>query len=161
MVGVLEVAVAVTSLVISIGTILSGIIFLGSWKRKVDAAVEIETECAKVVPPAVQDLKTKMDWVYQLQMAEVLERQRVAVQDESLTERHSPMVATNRGKKCIEKIKPLIEELQTKPNLNPSDVVTVIHNRLGMDAFTQMARDAGCSPQELLALITLELGFKL
>lgn len=159
--GVLEVAVAVTSLIISLATIIGGIAFLGSWKTKVDEAVKSEQDCSKVVPGAVRDLTTKMDWIYQLQMAEVLERQRVAVTEDSLTERHSPVVPTFRGRQCLAKVKPIIDELQAKPNMSPSDIVTVIHAKIGIDDFSVIAREAGCTPQELLALITVEAGFKL
>ena len=161
-VGVLEVAVAATSLVISLGTILGWVAFLGSWKTKVEESMTRHNDCAKVVPAAVQDLKTKMDLVWQVQTLEVLERQKLALHHEGpFTERNSPLRITDRGKRCLDLLGPTIRDMKALPGLKPSDVPKIVNEKIGLAKLDELAHEQQCTVNELLALITVELGFGL
>lgn len=146
------------AIIIGVSTILGWFVFLGGWKNKVEEAIKRENDCAKVVPPAVQDLQTKLNWIYQLQMAEVLERQRLAVQEESLTTRQSPMKLTERGQKCAQKVEALIKELSELPSMKPTDILTELNKRIDVQEFNNIAKSEGCTSQELVAVIFLQLG---
>jgi hypothetical protein len=161
-VGILEVAVAATSLIISLGTILGWVAFLGSWKTKVEASMDRHNKCAETVPNAVQDLKTKMDLVWQVQTLEVLERQKLALHHEGpFTERNSPLRITDRGQRCLELLGPMIRDMKALPGLKPSDVPKVVNEKIGLAKLDELAHEQQCTVNELLALITVELGFGL
>ena len=152
----------ITTLIIACITILGWFVILGSWKGKVDMLVKQENECFKVVPLAVQDLKTKMDFVWQVQTLEVLERQKLAVHNEGpFTERHSPLQITERGIRCLESLEPLLGELKNTPNLRPSDIPMLASKKLGMCKLNELAFQQKCTTGELLSLITVALGFGL
>ena len=152
----------VVAIIIGIGTILGWFVFLGSWKSKIDSLLNQENECFKVVPLAVQDLKTKMDLVWQVQTLEVLERQKLVLHHEGpFTERHSPLKITDRGQKCLDELRPLIADIEGRKDLLPSDVLRIAHEKIGMKKLDELAHSQNCSVNEILALLTVHLGFGL
>jgi len=152
----------IVAIIIGIGSILGWFVFLGSWKGKIDSLLNQENECFKVVPLAVQDLKTKMDLVWQVQSLEILERQKIAVHNEGpFTKRESPLAITERGHRCLKTMEPLLVELRGIPNLRPSDVPKFVDAKIGMYRLNEMAFQQKCTTGELLALITVSLGFGL
>lgn len=162
MVEIIGIIGGIAAIIISIVTIIGIIAFFGSWKTRVEQWMDQEKKCYDIVPAAVQDLKVKMDLVWQVQTLEVLERQKLAMHNEGpFTKRDSPLAITERGQKCLAEIKPLIDELRSIPDLRPSDIPKLTSEKIGMQNITDMAYKQKCTVGELLSLITVSLGFGL
>jgi len=162
MVEIIGIVGGITAIIIGVVAIFGWFVLLGSWKTKVEQWMDQEKKCYDIVPAAVQDLKVKMDLVWQVQTLEVLERQKLAMHNEGpFTKRDSPLAITERGQKCLAEIKPLIDELRSIPDLRPSDIPKLTSERMGMKNLNEMAYKQKCTVGELLSLITVSLGFGL
>ena len=152
----------IAAIIIAAVAIFGWFVILGSWKTRVEESMDREKKCYDIVPAAVQDLKVKMDLVWQVQTLEVLERQKIAMHNEGpFTLRESPLSITKRGQRCLDEIKPLIDELRSMPDLRPSDVPKVASEKVGLKGLGEMAYKQQCTVGELLSLITVSLGLGL
>jgi len=165
-----------------IGLILSSFAVLGViygvvlWRSKVDQVLSFCKTCSESTPKALVVIQTKMDLVWQLQTAEVMERQKLGVHmdfqevgnpfsfplhDKGLAEAHSPYRLTERGEDCLKDVLFIFDDLKGIEGMTPSDVPVFVTERIGKSNVASIARQNGVTPAELMAAITIKMGFGL
>ncbi len=130
----------------------------GIWKGRVDKVLEDCSSCHKTIPQTVTELNTKMDLVWKLVAAQILEY------NPHLAKRDSPFKLTERGKQCLIPLQPVIVEMKHKApcysGLGASDVLLELSNRVPLDKLYVIANAQGCTPAQLLAMATIEMGIQ-
>ena len=64
-----------------------------------------------------------------------------------------------KGEECLQGVLFLIDDLKGIENMTASDVPVFVMQRLGKDKLDSIAKEKGCSVSEILALITVRMGF--
>jgi len=158
-------------LILSIFSIIGVIYSIAVWRTKNDTVIAACKDCSVTTPQKMETLKeqlgvlsTKMDLVWELQTAETLERQRIAVHlegraEDRLTDHQSPYKVMPKGEECLQGVLFLIDDLKGIDNMTASDVPVFVMQRLGKDKLDSIAKEKGCSVSEILALITVRMGF--
>lgn len=160
----------VVGLILSIISVIGVIYSVAVKSTKVNAVIDGCKTCSESTPKEILGLKgqltglqTKMDLVWQLQTAEVLERQRLAVQmasrpEDHLADHQSPYKLTPNGENCLSDVLFILDDLRGIDALTASDIPKFVVERIGMDKLDSIARQKGCTPSEILAAITVKLG---
>jgi hypothetical protein len=174
----------IISLILALVSIVSVIYSVAVWRTKLDGVLKACKKCAEATPTDVAGLKgqlgtlqTKMDLVWQLQTAEVIERQKLGVHvayqevqnpfpprpahpgDDSIAQAHSPYKLTDRGEECLKDVQFLFDDPINK--MTASGVPVYVAEKVGLAKIAQIARENGMTPSELMAVITVKLGFGL
>ncbi len=163
-------AAIVIGLILSVLSLIGVIYSVAVKSTKINSVIDGCKTCSETTPKEITGLKgqltglqTKMDLVWQLQTAEVLERQRLAVQmvarpDDHLADHQSPYKLTQNGENCLSDVLFLLDDLKGIEALTPSDIPKFVVERIGMDKLDSIARQKGCTPSEILAAITVKMG---
>jgi len=155
------------------------------WRVRVDDTVKSCKSCADLTPKnisglasQISTLQTKMDLVWQLQTAEVIERQKLGVHvafqeqqnpfpprpdypgDASIAHAHSPYKLTDRSEECLKDIQFLFDDPAVS-KLTAAGVPVYVAEKVGLSKLAATARSCGMTPSELMAIITVKMGFGL
>lgn len=140
------------TLIASILAVLGVIFGIAYWKGVVDTKIKQVSD----IPGTVTQLKLKVDVIWQLFVEQVLER------SPRLANRGSRFVLTPEGEKCLEEITNIIEEVcAAAPQVDSSDALTIIAQRIGMAQLREIASKNGCTPAEYMAILTIKLGVEI
>jgi len=145
-------ALNVFSLIASIVAVLVVVFGIAYWKGNIDQKIKQVSP----LPELVMQLKMKMDVLWSLFVEQTLSR------NPNLANHGSSYKLTDHGEKCLEDVKHIIEEVKREyPNLDASDVLTIIAQKIGMAELAELASKNGCSPSEYMAMLTVKLGVEI
>jgi len=122
------------------------------WKGSVDSL--LKRVC--VLPDDVANLKMKMDVIWKLFVEQVLDGK------PNLAQRGSGFKLTAEGEEAMVDIAHVIADVKKeRPNLEPSDVLTIVTQKIGMVELEKIAHKNGHSTREYLAMLTIKLGIEI
>ena len=138
----------VTSIIAILGVLTAGFY----WKGVIDTQIKR----VLTLPEVVSDLKMKMDVIWKLFVEQLLDGK------PNLAQRGSGFKLTEEGEKAMEDIAHVIEEIRKeRPNLEASDVLVIVSQKIGMAELNKIAHKNGHSTREYLAMLTIKLGIEI
>ena len=134
--------------IISIGGVLYTIAY---WKGKADTTLKNVCD----LPERTKALELKVDVLWSLFVDQVLGGK------PALAQRGSGYKLSEKGVACVKEFDEVIEVIKRENgNMTPSDVMTVVLQRIGLQRVMEVAHKHECTTAEILSLLTIRVGIK-